>query len=402
MTNMALMSSSCSGAALVIALLTIVPSTALAADCFDGLRIGLFTERHYSERDKPWRDRTNDPKIDHAAKTALRSLRADISLTEAKTLEAALLQARGGGLPVLAYLDVEAQSAKSDVKTMVDVEAVLRLQFLNAGNGAVLGESTDFETAKGLDIEQVLPKLVEVSSLSTMAEEAGRNACKNGLNGPTVVSSSENPAPDAQAAPQYDPALISQIQYTLNDLGFDVGTPDGIFGGLTERAVKKAQVDMRLTPDGKASEGLLTKLENHARQMTIETQRLLQSLGRTKGQPSGVVDDETTQAIEAVELDHGLTMDGKPDPDLIRVLKAAHRGGGMEPPSSEAPDDDPALRFRIETLLFELDYLENPPSAEKTLDGEEAIRDAEINLGLPVDGLPDVTLLRELKARRRG
>lgn len=397
------MSPLCSGAAFALALLTSASSVAVAADCFDGLRIGLFSERHYGELDKPWRDQTSDPKIDHAAKTALRGLRADVSLIRAKALDAALAQARGNELPVLAFLDVEAESSAIEMQSMVNIATTIRLQFLDSGNGSVLGESSDFDEVRGLNIEQALSDLIEVSSIATMAEEAGRKACKSGLTGSMAVAAT---APPSQpAAPTHDPALVSQIQYALNDLGYDAGTPDGVFGGLTEQAIKQAQIDMRLTPDGEANEGLLAKLKGHSRQMIVETQSLLKSLDRIKGEPSGVINSETIQAIETFEVEQGLPFDGKPDPDLIRVLKAELRGGETtvdEPAPADGAADDPALRFRIETLLFELDYLENPPSAEKTLHGDEAIRAAEIDLGLTVDGLPDITLLRELTARARG
>ncbi len=390
------------GATLALALLMSAPSAAFAADCFDGQRIGLFTARHYSELNRPWRDQTNDPKIDHAAKTALRSLRANVGLVQAATLDAALAQARGNDLLVLAFLDVEAGSSEIEMQSMVNIATTLRLQFLNSGDGSVLGESSDFDEFKGLDIEQALPELLEVSSIAAMAEEAGRKACRNGLTASMAVA--ETAPPSEPAPPTHDPALVSQIQYALNDLGYDAGTPDGVFGGLTEQAVKKAQIDMRLTPDGEANEGLLAKLEGHSRQMVVETQRLLKSLDRIKSAPSGVINDETTQAIETVELEEGLPFDGKPDADLIKVLKAALRGsGGMV--DDAGPDEsatDTTLRFRIERLLVDLGYMHTQPTGEDTLDSQEAIRRAEMEFGLPADGQPDRSLFRKLEGAKRG
>lgn len=168
------------GAPLALALLMGASSATFAADYFDGQQLGVFTERHYSERDRPWRDKSSDPKIDNLAKTGLRSLRADVNSIRAEDLDAALAQARGSDLPVLAFLDVEAKSDTIDLHTMVRIEMALRLQFLSSDDGSVLGESSDFDEVKGLDIEQALPELVEVSSIATMAEEAGRKACKSG------------------------------------------------------------------------------------------------------------------------------------------------------------------------------------------------------------------------------
>ena len=43
---------------------------------------------------------------------------------------------------------------------------------------------------------------------------------------------------------------VNELQTRLNDLGYDCGTVDGIFGSKTERAVKAFQTDNGLTPDG--------------------------------------------------------------------------------------------------------------------------------------------------------
>ena len=87
-----------------ISLLLASSSAVHGADCFDDQKIGLFTERHYSELDAATRDRASDPKIDHLAKTALRSTRADVISIKADSKEAALSQARGEKLAVLAFI----------------------------------------------------------------------------------------------------------------------------------------------------------------------------------------------------------------------------------------------------------------------------------------------------------
>ena len=91
-------------------LLLVSTAASHAVDCFDGQRIGLFTERHFSELDAATRNRASDPKIDHLAKTALRGTRADVISIKAESKESALSQARSDKLAALAYLDVEAES----------------------------------------------------------------------------------------------------------------------------------------------------------------------------------------------------------------------------------------------------------------------------------------------------
>ena len=43
---------------------------------------------------------------------------------------------------------------------------------------------------------------------------------------------------------------VKQIQQKLASLGYDVGTPDGVFGSKTQSAVKAFQRDNGLTADG--------------------------------------------------------------------------------------------------------------------------------------------------------
>ena len=61
-------------------LLLVSTAASHAVDCFDGQRIGLFTERHFSELDAATRNRASDPKIDHLAKTALENAEEALSL----------------------------------------------------------------------------------------------------------------------------------------------------------------------------------------------------------------------------------------------------------------------------------------------------------------------------------
>jgi len=71
----------------------------------------------------------------------------------------------------------------------------------------------------------------------------------------------------------------------------------------------------------------------------------------------------------------------------------------MPAPSDNGDTSQSALRYRIEGLLADQGFFKGIPSGEETLDSREAIRQAEIELGLSVDGLPDRTLLRVLRSR---
>ncbi|WP_334292873.1 peptidoglycan-binding domain-containing protein [Anaerocolumna aminovalerica] len=43
---------------------------------------------------------------------------------------------------------------------------------------------------------------------------------------------------------------MKKVQKKLNELGYDCGTPDGIMGKKTKKALKEYQEDYNLTVDG--------------------------------------------------------------------------------------------------------------------------------------------------------
>jgi peptidoglycan hydrolase-like protein with peptidoglycan-binding domain len=58
----------------------------------------------------------------------------------------------------------------------------------------------------------------------------------------------------APIGPTSPPKTIKQLQKALKMLGYDVGTPDGIWGEKTSKAVKKLQRKHKLAADGLVGE----------------------------------------------------------------------------------------------------------------------------------------------------
>jgi peptidoglycan hydrolase-like protein with peptidoglycan-binding domain len=54
---------------------------------------------------------------------------------------------------------------------------------------------------------------------------------------------------------------VKELQSKLESLGYDVGPIDGIFGPLTERAVRKFQKDNKLAVDGIVGQETFATLE---------------------------------------------------------------------------------------------------------------------------------------------
>lgn len=125
-----------------------------------------------------------------------------------------------------------------------------------------------------------------IESLDDAASEAGRHMGLGNKNEeqkqqerqeqagapspqPIRQASPPHPAQPTARAPQYDRSQVLAIQNRLNTLGYDVGTPDGIYGPGTRGGIESFQRDHNLAVDGKPSAALEMRL---AREVETQTQ----------------------------------------------------------------------------------------------------------------------------------
>jgi peptidoglycan hydrolase-like protein with peptidoglycan-binding domain len=205
--------------------------------------------------------------------------------------------------------------------------------------------------------------------------------------------------PTIAGAGGVDPELTMAVQEALLAAGYPLGLADGALGPQTQSAIRQAEHDAGHMPSGVPSAALLDWLKQQ-KNLVHDIQQALIARGFLDDQrPTGVMGERTKIAIENAELQLGLPADGKPDRDLLRTLQAAAR-----PPVSKSDQDAAAasLFFRIESALVELGYLKGPAAGVETIDAREAIRTAELDLGLPADGEPDLQLWRVLEAKLHG
>jgi len=75
------------------------------------------------------------------------------------------------------------------------------------------------------------------------------------------------------STPAYDRQLVRDIQTALNEHGYNTGTPDGLYGPGTRRAITAYQKDSRLAVDGKPSSTLLISLQQTPKPDAVSQQR---------------------------------------------------------------------------------------------------------------------------------
>jgi membrane-bound lytic murein transglycosylase B len=79
-------------------------------------------------------------------------------------------------------------------------------------------------------------------------------------------------------------AQVKVLQQSLNELGFDAGTPDGLLGPHTQSAIRRYQVVHELPADGYPGPSLLTHVE-HAHAAAAAAGTLLREPGPTFAGP---------------------------------------------------------------------------------------------------------------------
>ncbi|MFB4163276.1 peptidoglycan-binding protein [Alteribacillus sp. JSM 102045] len=164
---------------------------------------------------------------------------------------------------------------------------------------------------------------------------------------------------------------VSLLQSQLKDLGYYNNDITGIFGPITEEAVRKFQKNNGLQADGLAGPKTLNTLQNNPKQApslksqtdtekansqnnqvssvlryesrgeeveTLQTQ--LQQLGFMKMEATGVFGEVTEKAVKSFQKEHGLTSDGMVGPETASKLKQLLNG--EEPSKEKKPTESPS------------------------------------------------------------
>lgn len=371
--------------------------------CLDGVEVAMFSQLRASELGSPPRDTPNDTMLNALMRTGLDNKLAGLTSIGGASYREAARKAVSRRVPLLAYLLVDAASREipgygANVG-LVDVRATSTLQLLRTGDAKVLGESSSLSKSPALDVFDALGDLVNEDVVSSLGIDAIDAACALDLSpDDLLVAAADSPSSSYASASR---ELVTKIQHALIAAGYDPGLPDGLPGPKTRSAAKEAELALKLPIQGDLSEELLRKLPVLDRKLIYELQKALHALGRIETQPSGVLESETQHALEHAELEFGLSPDGVPDRDLLRLLRAQRQD-----PSKAAPGakDEPAVwvQVRVQELLIRLGYFAGPATEVATGASSEAIRRAEAELTLPVDGVADEHLLRVLEAKLEG
>ena len=125
--------------------------------------------------------------------------------------------------------------------------------------------------------------------------------------------------------------LVLAVQTRLNDLGYNAGPEDGVFGPTTRGAVRTFQNDNGLPVTGEITESLLKSVQQASGESNTEdaqrtamvkaVEQALDVRGYEVGPIDGTVTTQTTSAVRTYQSDAGLTVDGRIDGNLLTQLE---------------------------------------------------------------------------------
>ena len=177
--------------------------------------------------------------------------------------------------------------------------------------------------------------------------QKSRNLTVDGKAGPAtqraLYSTSSGRTTYATIYPGSRGTTVSNLQYTLYELGYYDGSVDGIYGNTTTDAVLAFQIRNRLTADGVAGNDTLQvlyssraipenapnstyqKLElGDVGEAVLELKDALIQLGYMSSTSSSVYDDATEGAVRLFQLNNGLDVDGVAGPATQKLLYSAN------------------------------------------------------------------------------
>ncbi|OIP77029.1 MAG: hypothetical protein AUK48_04745 [Oscillatoriales cyanobacterium CG2_30_44_21] len=245
------------------------------------------------------------------------------------------------GSRTISALESDSRGAVAAPSRSDNVEALQKLlarrSFYNGAFDGLMGPQTRMAiiaaqknyglVTDGVAGEQTLAALESGSSSKISATPRNRVSAEETTNTPSISQD------------------VIALQKLLSERGFYKGAIDGLKGSQTTQAIADAQKAYGLTVDGIAGSQTLNALQRDVRpsisavaaprstvtvtkvptesdRSITNLQNLLRDRGFFRGDPTGVVDQKTTDAIVAAQRAYGLTADGIAGKRTIAALEA--------------------------------------------------------------------------------
>ena len=246
------------------------------------------------------------------------------------------------------------QNASNALKLGVQGDRVRQLQeqlgvagFYKGTADGVFGSLTEeavknFQQAKGLTVDGVVGSQTQAALPAVGGQIVQSNAVVGNTTSNIQVANSAINSSVLKMGAQGDRVRLLQRQ--LGATGFYNGSADGVFGSLTEEAVKKFQQQQGLTVDGvvgSQTQAALPAVGGSVRENTVandtnsnfqatassgvdvkKVQQRLQTLGYFRDPATGEFDLATQEAVKQFQRDNRLRVDGQVGFQTLSALNA--------------------------------------------------------------------------------
>jgi len=207
------------------------------------------------------------------------------------------------------------------------------------------------------------------------------------------------------------------VQRLLNDLGYNVGTPDGVIGAKTRTAIRAFQADEGLAQSGEPSRTLFDSLQAAWAKRFGGQEQATQPMASSSQQPStsaaaanaelvmniqqelrdrgynlplsGQIDTATSSAIRDYQRGAHVSVTGQASDSLLASLQAAPRGGATSRFSQQQI-------MEVQSALNDLGYNAGPEDGVPGPRLHEAIRLYQTKQGMDATGELSTALLSSL------
>jgi peptidoglycan hydrolase-like protein with peptidoglycan-binding domain len=216
---------------------------------------------------------------------------------------------------------------------------------------------------------------------------------------------------------------VTDLQSKLQDLGYDSGKIDGIYGSMTASAVRQFQRTNHLQVDGIAGPETLSSLYGQAPQKALsetpakskttgntakllkagsrgeavsDVQRKLKAAGLYTYEIDGIYGSLTTSAVKAFQRNHNLEVDGIVGPKTLAALNSSpSEGSSTKTSAASSNSGNGLLQFRdrgsdvtdLQKKLKKVGVFNQSPTGYFGVDTEAAVRKFQSQHGLFVDGI---------------
>jgi peptidoglycan hydrolase-like protein with peptidoglycan-binding domain len=169
-----------------------------------------------------------------------------------------------------------------------------------------------------------------VPALALLGLVVALAGCGGGSETVTVTTTTSQSS-ESQSPPM-GPAVV-ELQQVMTALGYYDGPIDGVYGEETVAGVKAMQEDLGLTADGIYGAETHAALKDKAASITVQIQTVLADYGYYDGEIDGTYGEETKAAVEELQKDLGVTVDGKVGPETVKAFNEAVASGDLTPKS---------------------------------------------------------------------